>query len=205
MVPLGLPEQGKRQSWRSSGLGLLVTSSLAERFCSSWCCQLRRRGGQMWTTADVWASQCGCAQMLWHHPASAAVTVTSLITARGMILWKPCRSKLVSAGWKLPTVSLLGWEIHEDFKWTLVLLGLEKWDAACRIEKWELLLSIILCVILVFRTYSSIEFTYWKLEVNALDVDIGSEWDGRGQERPKLFLLFTENRLNVIWPLHLNG
>lgn len=123
MVPLGLPEQGKRQSWHSSGLGLLVTSSLAERFCSSCCCQLRRRGGQMWTTADVWASQCGCAQMLWHHPASAAVTVTSLITAREMILWKPCRSKLVSAGWKLPTVSLLGWEIHEDFKWTLVLLG----------------------------------------------------------------------------------
>lgn len=80
-------------------------------------------------------------------------------------------------------------------------------EVGCSLWDWEVrtVSCIILCVLLVFRTYSPIEFTYGKLEVNTLDVDTGSEWDGRGQERPKLFLLFTESRLNVIWPLHLNG
>lgn len=47
--------------------------------------------------------------------------------------------------------------------------------------------------------------TYGKSEVNALDVDMGRELVRGGQERPKFFPIFTENRLNVIWPLHLNG
>lgn len=45
----------------------------------------------------------------------------------------------------------------------------------------------------------------WQSEINALVVDTGRELVRSGQERSKFFPIFTENRLNVIWPLHLNG
>lgn len=45
----------------------------------------------------------------------------------------------------------------------------------------------------------------WQSEINALVVDTGRELVRSGLERSKFFPIFTENRLNVIWPLHLNG
>lgn len=151
-------------------------------------------------------SNCRCfstaawlSQMLHYQPVLLSLLQQHPCSQMGMKSWKLRTSKLVTADWQLLTI-VAGFRSRWRFKWTPVLWC---WavGCSCRTEKW----------VLVFRDHPVCPLGIqdlcpcWKLEVSALDVDMGKEWDGRGWKRPKLFLILIEYRLNATWPLHLNG